>query len=328
MPLPIIPTFPGTTGNDVYVGANFISKFSLKDWDDYWIKGIAGNDTLTGGNGDDKVDGGTGNDTLKGGYGKNELIGGDGIDTLDYSFFGKNANVTSTGGGVDVAFGTTVQQVNSLAAGLVTRDTFSGIEQVIGSNYNDKFFGDAANQKFWGGAGNDQLNGAGGNDWISGGSGKDAINGGVGRDKLYGNSGNDVINGQGGVDKIYGGTGGDKINSGLIAGELDTLYYGSIKESTVDFKTRDVIYFEHGRVLINLEAIDTNSKKGGDQDFIFVGREKFSGRAGELRFDASDRQIEGANSTTITGDLDGDKKADFAISVFGNRGFVKDDFDL
>jgi Ca2+-binding RTX toxin-like protein len=58
------------------------------------IIGGAGDDSLSGGNGNDKIDGGAGNDylfgrngndTLDGGTGGDEILGGNDIDTVDYS---------------------------------------------------------------------------------------------------------------------------------------------------------------------------------------------------------------------------------------------------
>src|SRR5690606_5125378 len=47
------------------------------------IYGLAGKDTLHGGNLDDLLDGGDGNDTLNGGAGNDQLFGGTGNDTLN-----------------------------------------------------------------------------------------------------------------------------------------------------------------------------------------------------------------------------------------------------
>ena len=55
------------------------------DAGDDTISGLDGDDTLDGGLGDDKLYGGGGNDTLTGGAGDDELYGSDGNDTLDGS---------------------------------------------------------------------------------------------------------------------------------------------------------------------------------------------------------------------------------------------------
>jgi len=79
-----VPTYTGTSGNDVKVGTTTGTNIML---------GLGGNDTLTGGDGDDMLKGGNGNDTLNGGAGNDyldggagadKLYGGDGNDTLVY----------------------------------------------------------------------------------------------------------------------------------------------------------------------------------------------------------------------------------------------------
>jgi Ca2+-binding RTX toxin-like protein len=127
--------------------------------------GEEGDDTLVGGSGNDSQDGGEGNDLLIGGSGADELVGGDGIDTVDYSASsnGVNANLGGTGSGGD-------------AQG----DTYSGVENVVGSNHNDTITGDDADNELSGGLGNDNLNGGAGDDTIDHGVGNDAIDGGDG----------------------------------------------------------------------------------------------------------------------------------------------------
>ena len=56
---------------------------SAKDSKEHLLIGLAGNDTLNGGSGNDTLIGGTGNDTLNGGNGNDILIGGTGNDTLN-----------------------------------------------------------------------------------------------------------------------------------------------------------------------------------------------------------------------------------------------------
>lgn len=63
-----LPTFVGTSGNDIFTGGN-------------------GNDIISGREGDDSLDGGAGNDVLNGGSGKDTLTGGAGADTFLYTGF-------------------------------------------------------------------------------------------------------------------------------------------------------------------------------------------------------------------------------------------------
>ena len=156
--------------------------------------GTSGADSLTGGSGSDKLvglagadqlDGGAGDDVLEGGLGADRLIGGTGRDTASYALAG--AAVT-----VDLLKPTA-------NAGEAAGDTFSGIEDVLGSAYGDRLSGDNGANTLSGGAGNDTLLGMGGSDTLLGGAGNDVISG---------HGGNDVINGGAGDDRLSGGLGG------------------------------------------------------------------------------------------------------------------------
>ena len=61
---------------------------------------------------------------------------------------------------------------------------------------------------------------------------------------------------------------------------------------------------------------------GGDQAFAWIGDAAFSGTAGELRFAFA------GNTTTVTGDTDGDGAADFALWLTGQITLVAGDFVL
>ncbi len=89
--------YDGTTGADLFDAGGLTSLESIRAF------GLAGNDTLVGGNDDDTLDGGDGDDvltgrggpdSLSGGAGRDVLQGGDGADTLN----GGAANDTLTGG--------------------------------------------------------------------------------------------------------------------------------------------------------------------------------------------------------------------------------------
>ncbi|WP_253561156.1 beta strand repeat-containing protein [Pseudomonas laurylsulfativorans] len=100
------------------------------------------------------------NNTLYAGAGNNVLNGSTGVDTASYLYAG--SAVTA---GLDV---TTAQ-----ATGGSGSDTLLGMENLTGSNYNDRLTGSAAAN---------QLNGGAGNDILIGGMGKDVLTGGAGND--------------------------------------------------------------------------------------------------------------------------------------------------
>lgn len=130
----------------------------------------AGNDTLDGLAGDDILTGGFGNDRLTGGLGKDELHGGDGVDTAVYSG-------SRTGISVDLLAGTG-------SGGEAAGDRLTGIENLVGSAFNDSLLGTSAANWLLGGSGDDVLSGRGGNDLLHGGAGADSLLGGEGSDTI------------------------------------------------------------------------------------------------------------------------------------------------
>ena len=73
------------------------------------------------------------------------------------------------------------------------RDTLTSIENVTGSAFGDRLFGNDGNNVLSGLAGDDQLVGAGGNDTLDGGAGVDTMTGGTGDDTYVVDSSSDVV---------------------------------------------------------------------------------------------------------------------------------------
>ncbi|WP_414923008.1 beta strand repeat-containing protein, partial [Pseudomonas sp. IT-P294] len=166
-------TLTGTAGDDVLVAGTGNNVINAGD----------GNDVLTAGSGNNELHGGAGNDLLFSGPGNDLLDGGPGIDTVSY------AHATA---GVTVDLSLTTAQ-NTGGAGT---DTLTGIENLVGSNFNDSLTGDSHNNVINGGLGDDILNGGGGDDILIGGLGNNTLTGGPGADTfqwLKGNSGHDVV---------------------------------------------------------------------------------------------------------------------------------------
>jgi len=140
--------------------------------------GGAGNDSLTGSNGENTLTGGAGNDKLVGRGDDDTLAGGDGKDTVNYSGSASGVVVNlKTGVGAGITEGT---------------DTLVGIENATGTLFRDTLTGNNARNVLRGGGGTDKLNGAGGNDRLFGGGGNDRLNGGKGKDFGHGGPGRDT----------------------------------------------------------------------------------------------------------------------------------------
>ena len=154
--------------------------------------------TITGTSGDDELFGTVGNDVIDGLEGNDQINGGDGSDWVTYqgSLSAVQVFVGPTG------FGS--------ASGGYGEDAFTGMENVVGSNFDDFISASSSNP-----VGIDNIfNGLGGNDSMSGGRGNDTLYGGEGQDLLFGQQGNDLLYGENGNDFMRGGTGDDTLDGG------------------------------------------------------------------------------------------------------------------
>lgn len=204
------------------------------------LNGSRFNDVLGGDAAANVLAGGSGNDILVGGAGGDVLNGGAGSDTASYvsAAVALRANLADLAGNTGDAKG----------------DTYYGIENLLGSRFNDALTGDAGANALTGGDGNDLLTGGLGNDWVFGGAG---------------------------ADRHYGGAGADRFVFKAISESA-----GSTVDTIFDFSTSELDK-------IDLSVIDASTKSAGDQAFSFIGANAFTGVAGQLRFDklASDTYI-------------------------------------
>ncbi|MEW5727286.1 MAG: tandem-95 repeat protein, partial [Pseudomonadota bacterium] len=174
-----------------------------------------GDDVLKGGAGNDTLDGGSGDDVLDGGAGADKLIGGAGSDTVDYSDSTSGVNVYLGAGDGHGYGGSGGVGTGGDAQG----DTYSGIENVVGSSHDDYVYGAAGGTTAELGAGNDTFDNSeawnvSASDTVDGGAGNDVIWTGNGNDVAMGGSGNDVLSGEAGNDTLIGGTGDDAMYGG------------------------------------------------------------------------------------------------------------------
>lgn len=185
------PLLDGGPGNDTLsAGA-----------EDARLVGASGDDLLRGGpDDDDELEGGPGFDRLDGGYGSDRLDGGPGDDWALYGTAPGPVSVTLPGG------------TASGGDGYGATDTFTSIEQLEGSAFDDRLVGDSGDNRIFAGGGNDTVLGRGGADSIRGFDGDDTVDGGPGDDpELAGDAGNDTVRGGGGNDQLSDGPGDDKV---------------------------------------------------------------------------------------------------------------------
>lgn len=136
-------------------------------------------------------------------------------------------------------------------------------------------------------------------------SSADLISGISSSERLDGRSGDDEIRGNGGADTITGGSGRDVMYGGQGADDFD---FNLTSESRVGVLNRDVIMdFERGVDDIDVSTIDASTRASGNQAFVYIGTSAFTGLSGELRMTGG----------VVSGDINGDRVADFEISVRG-----------
>ncbi len=305
------------------------------------LLGGGGLDTLLGGLGDDELDGGADNDLLIGGAGADVLIGGLGTDTASYAAATSGVAASLLVGGSD---------------GDAAGDSYSSIEVLIGSAFDDTLEGSANADSIVAGAGNDTLILTAGTDTLDGGLGIDTIDfsssgagenltlGGVPRyisiENIIGSAFNDTLTGDGNANAISSGDGDDSLNGGLGNDTLDggtgadTLTGGAGNDTYVVDDAGDVIAPEAvgaGAGFIDTVLVDDSLfmyTLGADlENLTYIGSGQFEGTGntlanvitgGDL---GSDLRGAGGNDTLIGGaggdTLQGGAGADSLVGGLG-----------
>lgn len=117
------------------------------------------------------------------------------------------------------------------------RDTLASIENLVGSNYNDRLVGDALANRLAGLAGADRLLGGGGDDRLEGGSGSDILDGGTGADTMVGGTESDTyyVDNVGDIVQELTGQGSDHARSTLHSYTLThSVEYLTLEGSAVE----------------------------------------------------------------------------------------------
>ena len=167
-----------------------------------------------------------------------ELIGRDGATTegsraADTVHAGAAVDKVTTKGGndkisaltvsdIDAGKGNDLADLSAMQFGVVlsmntglfldfggSEGSIKGVEDAIGTRFDDQLTGDRKANDMDGGKGADDIVGLGGKDILKGGKGGDDLQGGNGADSLNGQGGGDVLNGGAGNDVKTGGKGAD-----------------------------------------------------------------------------------------------------------------------
>ena len=180
---------------------------------DVILDSVGAANTLTGGNGNDVIQGGAGADTVSGGNGFDALDGGADADALsgdadgDSLVGGTGADVMSGGTGTDMVS-------YRLATQRVTVD-LDGISDDGVAGEGDNVKPDIEDIK--GGAASDVLTGDADANVISGRDGNDVIEGGLGADVLVGDNDNDTLRSKDGIaDTVDCGADPDQIEADAV----------------------------------------------------------------------------------------------------------------
>ncbi len=264
----------------------------------YTLNAGSGTDTLVAGSGNDVLNGGSGTDVFVPGSGTVAINGGTGNGTLDFSGAptGVNVNLSGTPFVLNLPgtfyISNSVLPGHSASGGWGGRVTINGVENVIGTSFNDVIVGDSNTNRIQEGAGNDLVVGNGGGDTLIGGGGNDIFMTGAGNNSVDCGGGNctiDYSNAPTGVNvNLTNGT----ANNGF--GGTDTLT--GIKNAIGSQFADVIVGGAPGGLIQGLGGNDT--LQGG-----YGGFDTLKGGAGNVTFIASaaghDTILGGSGNNTI-----------------------------
>ena len=209
------------------------------------LYGGAGNDTLLGGLGDDRLYGEADADTLLGGDGADILDGGAGVDSMQGGDGNDLYYADTTGDVVTEAEGEGIDYVVSTAANYTLGANIETLRLL--NNLAANGIGNALDNLIYAGNGNNVINGGAGSDTVSyffatsainvtlalvtaqttGGSGTDTI---ASIENLFGSNYNDTLTGNVHANTLSGGAGDDTLDGGsgadrLVGGAGADTYY-------------------------------------------------------------------------------------------------------
>ena len=268
-------------------------------WAPSRIDGADGDDTLIGGDGNDRFMFAAGS----GNIGNDQVDGDGGDDSLDYS--GARSAVV-----IDFRDGTAIGGGANGTGSLV----FVNVEGASGSSFDDLLIANDGleHQDAWGGSedwfGGPVLRGLAGNDTLLGGASADLLFGDLhaqsmpgvpdGDDELRGGAGNDTLQGAGGADRLEGQAGNDTLLGGTGADSF--VFSQAPRADDADF----ISDFVSGTDKILLDRA-VHSNLGAAGDFSAGDARFFAGNGAISGQTTSHRVIYDTSTGTLYYDADG-----------------------
>ncbi|THD82248.1 hypothetical protein E7811_14340 [Aliigemmobacter aestuarii] len=300
-----------------------------------------------------RIEGMAGNDTLLGGVGTDTLVGGAGNDRFIVNSLADRI-VETAGGGRD-----------AIASAAISLDLnrYPHVEDAgLLGNAALNVFGNAGANALAGNAGANRIDGRGGADTMTGGAGNDIyvldrptdrvieaagggsdrvvtgafsinlgsfrhvenaglagtaalrLKGTAGDNALSGNGGANLIEGLAGRDRLNGAAGGDTLAGGRGA---DTLSGG---RGADDFVFGNATAARGDRITDFRHLVDDIDLSAFMRGASFIGANRFSGDAAELRYDRG--------AGRLSGDADGDGRADWSLTLANKPLLTVEDFVL
>lgn len=320
-------------GQIFYLGWDWFNGAPVGSQDNGWLNvldssvsrlgdlGTPGDDNLTGTPGDDIINALAGDDVVAGEAGNDLLIGGPGADALDGGPGSDTASFFSATAGVTASLADP-----SANTGDASGDTYTNIENLSGSNFNDILIGDAGDNELTGRAGDDTLDGGAGNDTavfqslgvsvdltLTGpqdtGDGVDTL---INIENLATSGGNDSLTGDANANRLDAGAGDDSLTGGdgddtLIGGIGDDILAGGLGNDTIiGGDDIDTALFGDANVVVDLA--NSGAQDTGEGLDLITGVEN-------LRSGAGDDQLAGDDRANI---LDGGDGNDSLLGYSGD----------